>query len=205
VHGGAERHAEDALAAARADELREGAVAAAVLGHGALEGHGALADAVLVVVVRRVVAVHPRGGVAERVGEGVGRRKDVLVVEAVVAQRGAARGRDVPRQRLAVGDPAALVAPRHRRGHLPRSLLVRLHSDRSMESSFSGFGRVGAGGIMQEEETVKTEREKSAASSAREGRGPGVGTGENKFSACLHLFIYFNIKSIFNHNFLKSI
>jgi hypothetical protein len=54
----------------------------------------------------RVVAVHPRGGVAERVGEGVGRRKDVLVVEAVVAQRGAARGRDVPRQRLAVGDPA---------------------------------------------------------------------------------------------------
>ena len=36
---------EDALAAARADELREGAVAAAVLGHGALERHGAVAGA----------------------------------------------------------------------------------------------------------------------------------------------------------------
>lgn len=45
VHGGAERHAEDALASPRADELREGAVAAAVLGHCALERHGALADA----------------------------------------------------------------------------------------------------------------------------------------------------------------
>jgi hypothetical protein len=31
VHGGAERHTEDALAAPRADELREGALAAAVL------------------------------------------------------------------------------------------------------------------------------------------------------------------------------
>jgi hypothetical protein len=183
------------LPAARADELREGAVAAAVLGHGALEGHGALADAVLVVVVRRVVAVHPRGGVAERVGEGVGRRKDVLVVEAVVAQRGAARGRDVPRQRLAVGDPAALVAPRHRRGHLPRSLLVRLHSDRSMESSFSGFGRVGAGGIMPGGNGQDGEGEERGEFGAGRERSGG-GNRENKFSACLH-FLYILILSLF--------
>lgn len=145
VHGGAERDAEDALAAPRADELREGAAAAAVLGHCALERHGALAGAAApraagaggvggagVVLVRRErrVVPHvraPRGGVVvERVVEGVRGREDVLVVEAVVAQRGAARGRDVPRQRLAVGDPAAL----RRRG--PRHhLVVRLHGDRS--------------------------------------------------------------------------
>ena len=146
VHGGAERDAEDALAAPRADELREGAAAAAVLGHGALERHGALAGAaaagaagaggvggagvVLVRRERRVVArVRAAGGgvVVERVVEGVGDGEDVLVVEAVVPQRGAARGRDVPRQRLAVGDPAAL----RRRGPRHRRVVVRLHGDRA--------------------------------------------------------------------------
>lgn len=143
VHGGAERHTEDALAAPGAYELWEGALAAAVLRHCALERHGALADAaggasgvggvgragaVLVGRERGVVAHgrHARGIVAERVVEGLGGRQNVLVVEAVVAQRGAARGRGVPRQRLAVGDPAAPL----RRGarHLQR-LVVRLHGD----------------------------------------------------------------------------
>jgi hypothetical protein len=41
---------------------------------------------------------------------------------------------------------------------------------------------------MQEEETVKTEREKSAASSAREGRGPGVGTGKTN---SLRVYIFY--------------
>jgi hypothetical protein len=63
----------------------------------------------------------------ERVVEGVGGRQNVLVVEAVLAQRGAARGRGVPRQWLAVGDPAALV--RRAARHLQR-LVVRLHGNR---------------------------------------------------------------------------
>lgn len=95
---------------------------------------------------RRVVAAgdDPRGGVVVCVREGVRRREDVLVVEAVVAQRGAARGRGVPRQRLAVGDPAASVArtPRHRRGNLLQRLLVRLHGDRSIDRACLRVERV---------------------------------------------------------------
>ena len=152
---------------------------------------------VLVRRERRVVArVRAPGGgvVVERVVEGVGDGEDVLVVEAVVPQRGAARGRDVPRQRLAVGDPAAL----RRRGPRHRRVVVRLHGDRARcpgdrpagavagacllrrtrASSRAGcefFGvRPGRGKGSERDKTARTGQdgvgpwEKSAASSARE-------------------------------------
>lgn len=136
---------------------------------------------------------HARGVVVERVVEGVGGRQNVLVVEAVVAQRGAARGRGVPRQRLAVGDAAALLRRGARR--LQR-VVVRLHGDRSRPAD----RQAGAGAFcvacecflarlasralqvffgalawawkrkrgIRRPEPVKMGREKSAASSSRE-------------------------------------
>ena len=67
-------------------------------------------------------------GIVVGVGEGVGGREDVLVVEAVVVERGAARGPGVPaRHRLAVGDAPPLRRPRGGGGQLLERLVVGLH------------------------------------------------------------------------------
>lgn len=184
VHGGAERHAEDALPAAGADVLRQRPMPAAVLRHGALERHGPIARApdgaaraggvggAGVVVVLRLVSVRrergvvpaaagvgdARGGVVVDVVEGVGGREDVVVVEAVVAERGAPRRGGVARERLAVGDPAALrrLGARHRRGHLPQRLVVGLHGDRWL-----GLGAWGGMGMGRDK--MEMVKEKGAA------------------------------------------